>query len=190
MVPFDLVSDGANVGMEPLDPDATFWQRVKRARLIEPEMSTSQWVAWCIGLVMTCGLFGMAMYFFLTLVVFDKGLNVKPFKGACFDTSDMAEYMCFFSAGQVSYGIIAIGQLSVGMFSLSQCNIGLLFGIGQVACGVGWSFGQLCSGIYIPGCQMGFAAFKCRCAQAGLQVFAPFVHVEGEERLTPGVTCS
>jgi hypothetical protein len=46
------------------------------------------------------------------------------------------------------------------------------------------------SGVYIPACQLGFAAFKCGCAQGGLQVFAPFVHVEGEERLTPGVSGS
>jgi hypothetical protein len=128
-----------------LDAPATCWQRVKRARIIEPDWSPGQWVAWGFGLLVTCGLFGMAMYFFLIMVVFDRGLNVKPFKGACFDYVDMAENLCFFSAGQLSYGIIAIGQLSIGMFSLSQANIGLLFGIGQVACGLGWSFGQVCS---------------------------------------------
>jgi len=54
--------------------------------------------------------------------------------------------ICLFAFGQFAYGIVAVGQMAVGIFTLSQIGIGLLFGVGQVIGGIGFSVGQVASG--------------------------------------------
>jgi len=59
--------------------------------------------------------------------------------------------ICLFAFGQFACGIVAVGQMAVGFFTLSQVGIGLLFGVGQIIGGIGFSVGQIASGCKVYG---------------------------------------
>jgi hypothetical protein len=117
----------------------------------------------CIGTQVAC------LILFFYLVILDSNGNIKPFKAACFTTSDMADNVCFFSAGLVSTGIISVGEASVGLISLGQVSIGVLVAIGQASLGCGYSFGQIASGFYVPMAQIGFGLYKVSSGQLVFQ---------------------
>lgn len=148
-----------------------------------PQVSSGQMQALLFSLLVNLGVICVLLWVFVTMVLFDDKGNRKPFKGACFETSDMDNNICFFSAGQFAYGIIAFGQLNVGLVSIGQCSVGLLFAFGQLAAGLGFSpLGQVAVGWYIWGCQMGIASYKIKYCQGGLQFLCCFVKGNEGER--------
>lgn len=110
-----------------------------------------------------------SIFLFIFLVLVDSNWNLKPFKAACFTFEDMADNVCFFSAGAYAQGLITVGAASVGLVSLGQGTVGLLFGVGQGVIGVGWVVGQFASGWYVYAAQLGIGFYRVRCAQLAIQ---------------------
>lgn len=132
-------------------------------------------------------LFGVMLFIFLIAVVLDANGGVRPFKAACFTTEDMFNNTCFFSAGQLAFGLFTIGQVTVGIFSIGQVCVGLLFAFGQGAGGWGYSNGQVASGWYVYFAQVGFGMYKVKFAQLGLQFLKCFFPTEDSPEPRPYV---
>lgn len=129
-----------------------------------------------------------SIFLFIFLVLVDNNWNLKPFKAACFTFEDMADNVCFFSAGAYAQGLITVGAASVGLVSLGQGTIGLLFGVGQGVIGIGWVVGQLASGWYVYAAQIGFGFYRVRCAQLAVQFlysYNPYLLQGVKSRLLP-----
>ena len=136
--------------------------------------STSEWVALVMGFLIILGGFVATLYIFLSFVVLDHNGNVKPFKGLCTTPNDMRDNLCYFSVGQISYGIISLGQVNIGLICIGQVSIGLLCALGQAGVGWGYSIGQIALGTYVKFGQICFALYRIGCCQWGLQCFACF----------------
>jgi hypothetical protein len=159
-------------------------------RLTWPKYPTMfHYISLLIATMITLAIYAVTLYLFITKVVFDKKGDMKPFKGACFSADDMKEHFCFFSAGQVAFGIICLGQVNIGLICMGQVCVGLAFAVGQVA--VGWGYcpiGQLTSGFYSHFAQIAFCLYNVEGAQLGFRTIRCFIDNEnGEEKAS--VTC-
>ena len=192
--PTPAAADIAPVEQHIINPNeitfSIFGQTHSFPRFRVPQFELYKWFFWLFGLSVTLAVYGITMYYFLTQVVYFDNGKVKPFKGACFTNVAMENNLCFFSAGQLSKGIICLGQLNIGLVSIGQASVGLLFAFGQVAVGWGVSIGQGACGLYVPCCQFGFALYKVLYAQLGLQVLKPFFCRGNEEVPTPFANCN
>jgi len=149
----------------------------------------AQWIIYFFGIIFNAANLAVTMYFFITTVIIDNLGNVKPFQGACFTDDDMNDFICFFSAGQLSQGIISLGQVNVGLICIGQVNLGLLFGFGQIAAGWGLSIGQVASGFWVPFAQLGVAVFEVKFVQFGFHLIRPFFPGRDLERANPCMSC-
>lgn len=149
-----------------------------------------QFFIWILAGIVNVGLASACVIIFILMILYDSNYNMKPFKAACFLPEDMSENICFFSAGQVSKGLISLGQVNIGLICIGQVNIGLLFAFGQVALGIGYSpIGQLVCGWYVNYAQVGFGLYNCEYAQLGLR-FLKCCDTSEPEEVSPIVTCN
>jgi len=94
------------------------------------------------GLILNLGNAAACLYLVWTII-----FSQPTFKVLCVGSDASAKNaICLFAFGQFAYGIVAVGQVAVGVFTLSQVGIGLLFGVGQMMAGIGFSVGQVASG--------------------------------------------
>jgi hypothetical protein len=175
------------------DP-ADLWTPLADRHVVSPEagppgrrfvfprnLSVWRWISIFLVGLLNLSVWAVLLYFFSKYVLLDSKGSVKPFKASCFDTADMNDYICFFSAGQVSYGIISVGQVNIGLLCLGQVNIGLLACIGQVAASMGFAVGQVATGWYVPVGQAVIAMYKVRYAQVGVQFLKYFFPDNGKD---------
>lgn len=154
--------------------------RIRKKGLTWPRYpSIFSYIGLFFGAAVTLAVFALTMYLFIILVVLDDDGKPKPFKGGCFDIADMRDHLCFFSAGQVAFGIICFGQVNIGLVSVGQVSIGLLFAVGQVA--VGWCYnpiGQLAVSTYTHYAQVAFCLYDFDGAQIGFRTIKCFLSNE------------
>ncbi|MES1913220.1 MAG: hypothetical protein MHM6MM_005429 [Cercozoa sp. M6MM] len=102
--------------------------------------------------------------------------NKKGFKGACFSSEDMDDYICVFAAGQFAKGIIALGQINFGLITVGQCSLGALFAAGQVAISSGYvPIAQVCFAGYNSLSMVGFGSYHVRRALIGFSGLKPYL---------------
>lgn len=153
-----------------------------------PNFSRKDYAFLIISGLINGGIWAALIYIFFQFIVLDVSGNVKPFKAACFSPGEMEANICFFSAGQLSKGLISFGQVNIGLLCIGQVNIGLLVSIGQISAGIGFSIGQVATGWYVYLGQIAFAMYRIRYAQFGLQFLKCFRSTE-QERFDAVVAC-
>jgi len=157
-----------------------------RPYILVPDWSYCAWITWFILLGVTVGVGG----YLISMLAPMFGL---PFKWVCTDNNhdgpDWDTHLCFFSAAQsFPRGIIVVGQLGAGLFFLGQVGVGVIFGMGQVVGGCGFTIAQITLAGHIFCAQLGLAWHKVGRAQMGLHALYPF-YGSGDGKMNAPMNC-